>query len=247
MQVVYDNGRISRDASGSYEYYHSEGVGSTRQLSNDSQSVTQTTTYDAFGNIESSAGTSNNAYKYAGQWFYRNDGDDGLMHVGARYYDPLVGRFITADPIHYGPNWYIYANNDPVNLVDPKGHKPSPAGGLLHFAEGIGIGATGVGVIAGGATTTTTVTTTTTTTTTGILWGLYTKTIVAETAAETTTAIVGGSALVTGVGVAAVVVGIALAAYGAYEVSDWWVNNTNWGQGVTDWLGNVIYKITDGR
>jgi RHS repeat-associated protein len=28
---------------------------------------------------------------------YRNDGDAGLMHVGARYYDAQVGRFITRD------------------------------------------------------------------------------------------------------------------------------------------------------
>lgn len=28
---------------------------------------------------------------------YRSDGDAGVMHVGARYYDPQVGRFITRD------------------------------------------------------------------------------------------------------------------------------------------------------
>jgi RHS repeat-associated protein len=111
---VYGVNRISRDASGSYEYYHADGLGSTRQLSNDSQSLTQTTTYDAFGNIESNAGSSNNVYKYAGQWGYRNDGDDGLMHVGAQYYDPLVGRFVQADAwpgIKFAPqslNRYVY-------------------------------------------------------------------------------------------------------------------------------------------
>jgi RHS repeat-associated protein len=98
-------------------------------LSNDSQSLTQATTYDAFGNIESSAGSSN-AYKYAGQWGYRNDGDDGLMQVGARYYDPLVGRFISADS-YLGEvgrpqslNRYVYVENDSVNAVDPTGHVP---------------------------------------------------------------------------------------------------------------------------
>jgi hypothetical protein len=61
--------RISRDASGSYEYYHNDGLGSTRQISNDGQTITQTTTFDAFGNVESSTGSSNNVYKYAGQQF----------------------------------------------------------------------------------------------------------------------------------------------------------------------------------
>jgi YD repeat-containing protein len=54
---VYGVNRVSRDASGSYEYYHADGLGSTRQLSNDSQSITQTTTFDAFGNVESNVHT----------------------------------------------------------------------------------------------------------------------------------------------------------------------------------------------
>ncbi|MCS6862740.1 MAG: RHS repeat-associated core domain-containing protein, partial [Abditibacteriales bacterium] len=125
---VYGVNRVSRDVNGSsYEYYHSDGLGSTRQLTSDTQSITQTTTFDAFGNIESNAGSSNNAYKYAGQWGYRNDGDDGLMHVGARYYDPLVGRFISADtwlgditrPQSLNP--YVYCEGDSVNHVDPTG------------------------------------------------------------------------------------------------------------------------------
>jgi hypothetical protein len=73
--LVWTTVHGSRDASGSYEYYHADGLGSTRQLSNDTQTITQTTTFDAFGNIESSAGSSN-AYKYAGQWGYRSDGDE---------------------------------------------------------------------------------------------------------------------------------------------------------------------------
>jgi len=143
---VYGVNRVSRDASGSYEYYHNDGLGSTRQLSNDSQSVTQTTTFDAFGNIESSAGSSNNVYKYAGQWGYRNDGDDGLIHVGARYYDALVGRFVSADT-YLGKignpqslNRYVYVENDPVNAVDPTGRSPFWLLAVLVVVVVIGVG-----------------------------------------------------------------------------------------------------------
>lgn len=38
-----------------------------------------------------------------------------------RYYDPDIGRFITQDPIGDGANWYVYADNNPVNAVDPTG------------------------------------------------------------------------------------------------------------------------------
>jgi RHS repeat-associated protein len=51
----------------------------------------------------------------------RNDGDAGLMHVGARYYDPSIGRFITSDPVQDGANWYAYCGNNPLGEVDPEG------------------------------------------------------------------------------------------------------------------------------
>ncbi len=46
----------------------------------------------------------------------------------ARYYDPVIGRFLSIDPVTFlqtgAPqqfNRYAYANNDPVNLIDPNG------------------------------------------------------------------------------------------------------------------------------
>jgi RHS repeat-associated protein len=49
--------------------------------------------------------------------------ETGLIFFGARYYNPLIGRFITKDPLGQidGPNVYIYCNNDPVNKYDPWG------------------------------------------------------------------------------------------------------------------------------
>lgn len=54
----------------------------------------------------------------------------GLIYMRARYYDPEVGRFITADPMPGRPdlpqtlNPYAYAHNNPVNLTDPAGLSP---------------------------------------------------------------------------------------------------------------------------
>lgn len=50
----------------------------------------------------------------------------GLVHLGARDYDPSLGRFLTADPVldpasPQQDNGYSYANNDPVTLTDPSG------------------------------------------------------------------------------------------------------------------------------
>ena len=53
---------------------------------------------------------------------------DGLVHLGARDYDPSIGRFISADPVvdHQDPqqqNGYAYADNSPVTMSDPSGQR----------------------------------------------------------------------------------------------------------------------------
>jgi len=48
------------------------------------------------------------------------------MKVGARYYDPKIGRWIQKDPILSGFNWWVYCENDPVNGVDPSGEVTDP-------------------------------------------------------------------------------------------------------------------------
>jgi RHS repeat-associated protein len=54
------------------------------------------------------------------------DGTTGLVHVGAREYDPGTGRFISDDPLtdhadSQQMNGYAYANNNPVTFSDPSG------------------------------------------------------------------------------------------------------------------------------
>lgn len=61
------------------------------------------------------------------QW---NGGDAlaalGLSQLGARIYDPVIGRFLSRDPLLIPrtaatTNPYAFANNDPVNSSDPTG------------------------------------------------------------------------------------------------------------------------------
>lgn len=51
------------------------------------------------------------------------DQEIALYHMGARYYDPQLGRWLSEDPagIAGGLNLYAYAGNDPVNRRDPTG------------------------------------------------------------------------------------------------------------------------------
>ena len=56
-----------------------------------------------------------------------HDDVTGLTYMGARYYDPEVGRFMGMDPVGYQEdnpvsyNRYAYANNNPYKFVDPDG------------------------------------------------------------------------------------------------------------------------------
>ncbi|MEO3830282.1 RHS repeat-associated core domain-containing protein [Actinomadura sp. B10D3] len=54
------------------------------------------------------------------------DTTTGLTHLGAREYDPITGRFLSADPITGGgdpltANAYSYAGNNPIDHADPTG------------------------------------------------------------------------------------------------------------------------------
>ncbi|MFF5639506.1 polymorphic toxin-type HINT domain-containing protein [Streptomyces sp. NPDC012825] len=56
------------------------------------------------------------------------DEETGLTHIGAREYDPDLGRFISVDPIlapdtHESVNGYTYSRNAPTTFSDPTGLK----------------------------------------------------------------------------------------------------------------------------
>jgi RHS repeat-associated protein len=70
-----------------------------------------------------------------------NDTDLGLTYMQARYYDPVIGRFYSNDPVGYTAknpvmsfNRYMYVNNNPYKYNDPDGK-------LLNFVIGAAVGA----------------------------------------------------------------------------------------------------------
>ncbi|MDE2125190.1 MAG: hypothetical protein KGJ62_01215 [Armatimonadetes bacterium] len=79
------------------EYPAFDGLGSARAETNSSGTATATQDFDAFGNTIASSGSTSSPYNFAGDWAYQSDGDAGLQHAGARYYDPQVGRFASRD------------------------------------------------------------------------------------------------------------------------------------------------------
>ncbi|MBI5279996.1 MAG: hypothetical protein HY854_26435 [Burkholderiales bacterium] len=78
---------------------------------------------DAFGNLDQATGLKQ-GHLYAGEYW---DQDAQLLYLRARWYDPRIGRFISADPLEgrqsdpRSLNRYAYALGDPVHGTDPTG------------------------------------------------------------------------------------------------------------------------------
>lgn len=81
--------------------------------------------YHAFGATRSGGTNTPTDKRFTGETL---DASSGLYCLGARYYDPALGRFISPDPIIPNPrnpqsvNRYSYALNNPLRYVDPTGY-----------------------------------------------------------------------------------------------------------------------------
>ncbi|MDE5984814.1 MAG: RHS repeat-associated core domain-containing protein, partial [Eubacterium sp.] len=67
-----------------------------------------------------------NPLRYRGYYY---DNETGMYYLQSRYYDPELGRFISADDFNYIDskpsiklNAYAYCGNNPIKYVDPTGH-----------------------------------------------------------------------------------------------------------------------------
>jgi len=124
VSYVYGDDLISQNRGGVDFYYHYDGQLSTRALSDSSEAVTDTYSYDAFGDLLAQTGITQNNFLYTGEQY---DPNVGFYYLRARYYDAGVGRFTTTDPWQgsvFDPaslHRYLYAGADPVNKWDPSG------------------------------------------------------------------------------------------------------------------------------
>lgn len=108
-------------------YYHPDGLGSPAAATDSTGNVVWQEEYQAYGTRIRQQGTVNNSLWYTGKF---HEETTGLTYFGARWYDPVVGRFMGVDPAGYQEgnvhsfNRYAYANNNPHRFVDPDGRVP---------------------------------------------------------------------------------------------------------------------------
>jgi RHS repeat-associated protein len=109
-------------------FYMTDHLRSSTLITDGSGIEIQRMDYEPYGAMIENARSSNTAglrHTYTGQ---EADFGTGLMYYNARYYDPIIATFISADSIVPGPsspqsfNRYSYVLNNPVIYIDPTGH-----------------------------------------------------------------------------------------------------------------------------
>lgn len=122
---TYGDDLISQTRAEGIYFYHYDGLGSTRVLTDVNGEVSDAYDYEAFGDVLSQTGTTGNSYLFTGEQF---DASLNQYYLRARYYDQSVGRFTQMDtwmgtenePVSL--NKYLYANSGPTFYTDPSGH-----------------------------------------------------------------------------------------------------------------------------
>ncbi|MFH2108106.1 MAG: RHS repeat-associated core domain-containing protein, partial [Chrysiogenia bacterium] len=112
-----------------YQYYQgwysymSDQVGTVYKVyDHRNRRIADDRTYDSFGNLVSQTGTTKTPLGFQGKYY---DSESGLNYFYHRYYNPVLGRFISEGPVGFlgGLNLHSFVNNNPISSIDPTGTK----------------------------------------------------------------------------------------------------------------------------
>ena len=113
-------------------YWHKDSLGSIVAVSNAQGAVLERMAFDAWGRrIKPSGGNDANldpAHGDRGFTGHEHLDELALVHMNGRIYDPLIGRFLSGDPVIQSPedlqnyNRYTYVLNNPLRYTDPSGN-----------------------------------------------------------------------------------------------------------------------------
>lgn len=129
------NGSVSSDSSLT-NYWHKDALGSIVAVSNADGAVLERMAFDPWGRRLRNTGlvdwtleSQGPAHGDRGFTGHEHLDELGLVHMNGRIYDPVLGRFLSPDPLIQSPddlqnyNRYSYVLNNPLRYTDPTGHE----------------------------------------------------------------------------------------------------------------------------
>lgn len=125
-------------------YFHYDNLDSVKVVTNGAGELVSINHYDAFGSLiieppkpeegsEAAEAGADAEESNAGFGGHEAIVGTELVHMNGRVYDPVIGRFLSADPFvpafgnPQAMNRYAYVYNNPLRYVDPSGYKPVTA------------------------------------------------------------------------------------------------------------------------
>jgi RHS repeat-associated protein len=146
--------RVAMVKSGAVKYFHQDHLGSASVVTDGITGLKipgEEAEYLPFGGQRGSSAITVTNYGFTDQ---EKDPETGLYNYNARFYDPVIGVFVSADTMVPNPgssqgfNRYAYCHNNPLIYTDPSGNFEvfDPIGSW--FAEKSGVDSISVGLFA---------------------------------------------------------------------------------------------------
>ncbi len=121
------------DAQGNVFYNLDDHLASPTLITDSVGQIVSSLDYQPFGKLNSAVSSTNDHYQFSDKEF---DAENNWQYFGARYYDNILGRFSSLDPVYLQNvgqyladpqqlNSYAYARNNPIKLIDKSGEKVS--------------------------------------------------------------------------------------------------------------------------
>ncbi|VAW78008.1 Rhs family protein [hydrothermal vent metagenome] len=116
--VYFNDAPLAQIVGSDIYYYHNSHLGTPESMTDSTQAVVWSASYTPFGKGTVTAGVVENNLRFPGQYY---DQETGLHYNMHRYYDPAVGRYLTADRLdvmgrtidpeftsrgYYGEGWF---------------------------------------------------------------------------------------------------------------------------------------------